>query len=512
MSASNGTGKIRSIDDLAETVRELKRNGRSVVHCHGVFDLLHPGHIRHFEAARHEGDVLVVTVTRDEHVNKGPGRPVFNQRLRAESIAALERVDFVAVSEWPTAVELIERLRPDVYAKGDEYANAADDITGKIEDEARAVQAVGGRIHFTQDKVVFSSTRLLNEYFAVYPDEARDFLSAFHQRHSSDDVIRRLKDLRRLKALVIGDAIVDEYCYCHVLGRSPKDVFMTTQFLREEAFAGGALAAANHAAGFCDEVHLITGLGRQDSREEFIRQHLKPNVQPVFVYRDDAPTTVKRRFLEPAFLRKMFEICSLNDAYLPELTTRELHRALETRLADCDVVIAADFGHGLLGAETVQLMCGQARFLAVNTQTNSANTGYNLITKYPRADYVCIDEPELRLATGDRFQELQALILEIGERLNCDKITITRGHEGAMTYDRAQGFTTIPVFSHEVVDTMGAGDAFLAVTAPCVAAGYSMDMAGFIGNAVGALAVRIVGNRSSVEPVPLFKFVAALLK
>jgi cytidyltransferase-like protein len=109
--------KILSLEGLAAAIEEHRADGRRVVLCHGIFDLLHPGHIRHFEAARHEGDVLAVTLTPDRYVNKGPGRPVFNERLRLESIAALASVDHVALNRWPTAVETIHLLKPDVYAR-----------------------------------------------------------------------------------------------------------------------------------------------------------------------------------------------------------------------------------------------------------------------------------------------------------------------------------------------------------------------------------------------------------
>ena len=89
---------------------------------------------------------------------------------------------------------------------------------------------------------------------------------------------------------------------------------------------------------------------------------------------------------------------------------------------------------------------------------------------------------------------------------------MTRGHSGSLGFEEGKGFFSTPVFSKQVVDRIGAGDAYLAVTSPLVAAGYPMDLVGFVGNAVGALAVRTVCNRESVEPVPLFKFISALLK
>jgi rfaE bifunctional protein nucleotidyltransferase chain/domain len=503
--------KILSLDELATVLSRERARDKRAVQCHGVFDLLHPGHIRHLEAARREGDLLVVTVTPDRFVNKGPGRPVFNQRLRAESLAALVSVDYVAITESPTAVDAIRKLRPAVYVKGSDYADSAADLTGKIDDERLAVEAGGGRVHFTTE-ITFSSSGLLNVHFDVYPEEAQAFLREFRTRYTADAVIGALTGLKDIRVLVIGDTIIDEYHYVQSMGKSPKELLVATRFLREEHFAGGILACANHVAGFCERVDVVTVLGARDSREAFIRERLKPNVTPKFFVRPDTGTVVKRRFVEQAFLNKMFEIAFLDDTELPPSLADQIGSYLRGVLDQYDLVLVADYGHGFLNRDLILQLAAESRFLAVNVQTNSANTGFNLITKYPRADYVCIDEPEVRLAMHDRASPMQDIIRRVAKDLAARRVTITRGHHGSMAYEEQEGFFEVPVLSREVVDRIGAGDAYLAITAPCAAAGYAAELVGFIGNAVGALAVRIIGNRTAVEPVPLFKFITALLK
>jgi sugar/nucleoside kinase (ribokinase family) len=259
-------------------------------------------------------------------------------------------------------------------------------------------------------------------------------------------------------------------------------------------------------------VDLVTCLGTRDPREDFIRSHLKGNVSPTFFYRDDTGTVVKRRYVEQAFLSKMFEVSFLDDTDLPEPVGREVERHVARVASGYDLVLVADYGHGFLGRDLIRLLASEARYLAVNAQTNSANAGYNLVTKYPRADYVCIDEPEVRLAAQDRRTDLEQIMRVLAKDLTCRRISITQGHKGCIAYAEHEGFHHVPVLSREIVDRIGAGDAYLSVTAPCAAAGYPADVIGFIGNAVGALAVRIIGNRTPVEPVPLFKFITALLK
>lgn len=154
--------KVRELERLAETLESEKSRGRKVVLCHGCFDLMHPGHIKYLQAAKAMGDVLVVTVSPDRYVDKGPGRPVFGERLRAESLAALECVDYTAVNQWPTAEETLRLLKPDIYVKGQEFEQL-EDKTGKIQKEYQVLKEIGAEMRFTHE-IVFSSTELINKY------------------------------------------------------------------------------------------------------------------------------------------------------------------------------------------------------------------------------------------------------------------------------------------------------------------------------------------------------------
>ena len=155
--------KILELDVLAEKLADLKSRGKKIVHCHGCFDMMHLGHIKYFQASKEMGDVLVVTVTPDQFVDKGPDRPVFDQNLRAESIAALESVDYVAVNRWPTAEETLRLLLPNYYVKGQEFEKLQDK-TGKIQKEVEVVREIKAEMRFTHE-IVFSSSKLIKEHF-----------------------------------------------------------------------------------------------------------------------------------------------------------------------------------------------------------------------------------------------------------------------------------------------------------------------------------------------------------
>lgn len=505
--------KIVSLAELALRARKFRAEGLAVVQAHGTFDLLHLGHVRHLEAARALGDVLVVTVTADAFVNKGPGRPVFTEALRAEMLAALHFVSYVAISEAPDAISAIETIRPDVYAKGNDYQNPDGDITGKITLERNAVEAYGGTIQFT-DEITFSSTELINRHFNLFEPHVRDHLSGLRDDGGLGTILAGIEKIRDYRVVLVGDAIIDEYQYVIPMGKPPKEHIIATRYQDQEVFAGGVFAAANHVASFCKEVHVITCLGSDESHEELIRRSLKPNVTLHALFRANAPTTLKRRFVDPASIRKLFEVYHMND----EPLTADLERKLQSYIREicpaADVVISTDFGHGLIGPQTVENLTASSRFLAVNTQSNSANMGYNLITRYPRADYICIDGPEARLALSDRISSAGDIVYHLAARLpHCPKLIVTQGRHGCITFERDQlAVHTIPAVARKVVDTVGAGDSFLAVTSPLVAAGMPMNLVGFVGNVTGALKVEIVGHRQAVDKVALVKGLTGLLK
>lgn len=502
--------KIVPIDELAGIVQKHKGKGKIVVQCHGVFDLLHPGHIRHLKTAKNMGDILIISLTKDRYVNKGPGRPAFNETLRAETLASLSDVDYVTISQTPSAVEAILKLKPNLYVKGEEYQDSRADITGGIAKEEQAVLSVGGKIAFTHE-ITFSSSRLLNNYFDVYPSKTKAFLQQFRQRYNADQIIGMLERLKNLKVLVLGETIIDEYHYCKPMGKSPKESIVSTRYLSEERFPGGTLAAANHIAGFAGHVELITCVGSDGAYKDLINTQLNKNIKAHLVA-TERPTIIKRRFVDPAFLTKLFEISYLEEKPLAPPVEAELWSHIEPALKRCDVVVVTDYGHGMISAGLVQKLCAVAPYLAVNTQTNSANLGFNPITKYPKADFVCIDEPEIRLAMRLKFEPIEEVMLALQKQIAVKNFIVTRGHEGAIVYDQTSGFFPIPVFSEKIVDRVGAGDAYFSVASLCAAAKLPMDLTGFIGNAAGAIAVTIVCNREPIAAVPLYKFIATLLK
>ncbi len=503
--------KVKTLSELAELLaarREVPGEQRPVVvQCHGVFDLLHIGHIRYLQKARELGDLLVVTATPDRFVNKGPHRPAFNEKHRLDSLAALDCVDYVAVNEWPIAAEALRLLKPDIYAKGAEFR---DHKTPELIAEEEVVRELGGKVEFI-DAVRSSSSHLINQYLSQF-DEATDaYLRDFRARHSLQDVIRCVDQARSLRVLVVGEAIIDEYYSCAAIGQSAKAPILAARYETHERYAGGAIAVANHLAAFCDRVDLLSMVGDADAEEAWLRSQLKANVQANFITKGNSPTIVKRRYLESYFQLPMFAINFLSDDPLTEDEQRDTCRRLE-QVGQYDVVIVTDYGHQMMAPGVIEALAKGAKYLAVNTQSNAANKGFHTISKYPRADYVSLAEHELQLECRSRNGDLSEMLMGVGQHLYATTIAVTLGKRGCLCYNRRTGFHQAPALATKVVDRVGAGDAFFGFTSLCAALDTPLDILAFLGNVAGAEAVAVVGNKQTLDSLPLKRHIESLFK
>lgn len=500
--------KIVTLAELAPRIAALRADGRRVVQCHGVFDLLHVGHIRYLQRARELADVLVVTVTPDRWVNKGPHRPAFTEKLRLEALASLACVDFVALNEWPTASETIELLRPTLYAKGAEFR---DNRTPEILREEAAAAAAGTEIAFIED-LTSSSSQLLNRYMSPFTDEVDRWLFEFAQRHPMSELNACLDGFRGVRPLVVGELIIDEYVACNTLGRSSKAPIVAMQYAGCERYAGGTAAIANHLAGFCEQVDLVCQIGGAQPEEDWVRAHLKPNVNPLFVVRADAPTIIKRRYRESYFSQPIFEVYTMNDAPPGPADDAALGACLRSALPGHDLVLVADYGHGMLSRGAIDILTHSPVFLAVNAQMNAGNVGFHTIGKYYRADYACLAEQEVRLECRDSLGEVPGLAQRLARQLGTKVFSATRGGRGCVCVGADQSLLEAPALAASVVDRVGAGDAFLAMTSLCALHGLPLDVLAFLGNVAGAEAAATIGNKDTLDSLRLSRHVQSLLK
>lgn len=502
--------KVVPMPALVELVAEYRRQGKRVVHCHGVFDLLHIGHIRYFRQAAAIGDVLVVTLSPDQFVDKGPHRPAFNQALRAEAIASQDAVSHVAVNLWPTAEETLRALRPDVYVKGSDFKSVKSDPTGKLQREADVCTELGIELRLTQD-IVFSSTNLINRFLSSFDEDVQKYLDVFRSRYSVADIEWVLEQMSKLTVTVVGDAILDDYQFCSPLGASSKEPVLVFRHEGGDLFAGGSLAVANHLANFAGQVHLHTVLGEQDSNEEFIRASLRENVVPHFAFQANAPTIRKRRYVEGYTMAKLLEIYFFDGSGLDEKRDAAFCQAVAAQAAQTDLTVAADFGHGTISPDCLRRL-EKTPFLTVNTQANAGNRGFHTITCYERCDFISLAEPEIRLDARGNASSVPVLAEHVQRRSVATMVAVTRGKKGSFVLTADGVRVLVPAFVDKIVDRIGSGDAFFSIASLAAKLGGQPDLLAFLGNVAGSIAVGVVGNKKAIDRPTLMKHVTSLLK
>jgi cytidyltransferase-like protein len=507
--------KFIPFNNLSHVIRNEKESGNKIIHCHGTFDLIHPGHIIHFEEAKGLGDILVVTITSEDHVNKGPGRPYFNDELRVRSLISLEFIDYVSVIPFPAAVEAIEAVCPDIYCKGKEYEKPEIDVTGNINDDLKTVQKVGGKVAYV-GSVVFSSSEILNNHFKSYSLTTKELLRNISKEFPISRLRKTINDFPSIKVLVIGDLILDRYSTVSVQGLTSKNRILSSRFVDENIQAGGSLAIFRHIREFTPQVKLLSLAGTEPWLDPLLKNYLSKEED--WIQREpDFTTIIKHRFVEPLSdgkeLSKLFSVNHIDNNHTDSSIQKRLSAKLRKKIKDFDLVLVADFGHGVMTKIIREIVQEKANYIALNCQTNSNNYGFNIINRqYERADSFSLDQVEMSLACGQRqfdgIDELQNLIKHFGSRYGW----FTRG--GTETIGITPGSPPCLCESLEkvVVDTVGAGDAFCSVASLAAAQGLPIELATLMGQISGALAVRIFGNSECVTKHKFLKATEALLK
>jgi len=463
--------KVLSVEGLAQLRARLR--DKRIVLCHGAFDLIHLGHVIHFEEAASLGDVLVVTVTADQYITKK--RSVsFKEELRLHQVAALEIVDYVAIINEPSALAAIDALRPDVYVKGSEYSNLVLDKTKNIFREKGLVESYGGRLHFTTGET-FSSTKL-SHFLQASPEavQANPLLR-------NDKVLFRdvsdlgftLPDLKsflvrasELRVCLLGETIIDEWVDISVTNLSQKSRCVAGQETARIRQVGGTGIIALHLASFVKQVDCFTNGQLGD-----VPGNLR--VTPLA----DSPL-IKTRFVDRESGSPLFEAKVLD---LPDVRPELPH------FDDYDLVLIADFGHGLLDPKVIndKIAAKTRACVCAMAQVNSSNYGYNLPVKYIGADYYSLNRTEAELSLHEKDLPFDDLLTRVGRLLHCRRLSVTDGKQGAIVRIGDEVFQ-LPTLSTSVIDTIGCGDAYFALSslAACLGLGAKLvALAGSIGAA-----------------------------
>lgn len=502
--------KIKSTDELADLVRAAQADSKVVTHCHGCFDILHPGHLRHLTWAAAQGDLLVVTVSGDDVVGKGTNRPYVPERLRAETLAAIEVVDLVAVDHGEWAGPILEKLKPDVYIKGKEFEDVYD---GRFGRERRLVEGYGGRVMFSSGDVVYSSSHIIDQHRERL-EPVREQLAAYCGRHGIDaaGLERVLDRVRGKRVLVVGETIVDRYVHSEPIGMSADAPSLVVRPREQEEFIGAASIVAAHAASLGAVPHLVTVVG-DDEAGARVRASLEERGLEASVIVDPTrPTIVKTRYLADG--KKLLNVNEYRDHGLVPDVEREVLARLDAASRGVDAVIVSDFSYGLVTDAVIDWVVALRAERAIPV-AGDVQCG-NRLASVARLRSMTLSTPserEARVSLQDREMGVADLGVRLLQRTGNEAMVITLGARGMMVIDRGDlgagelaeieplhelkrrlTIEYLPGLARVPVDPMGAGDAALATVACALAAGATVLEGAFLGNCAGAAEVGYMGN------------------
>lgn len=492
--------KVLTLEALVALRRRLRIEGRSLVVCHGCFDIVHPGHIRHLRQARTMGDVLLVSLTGDAHINKGAGRPLIPQELRAENLAALDIVDAVYIDPNPTALAMLGAVEPDVYIKGREYENNADP---RFRAERETVERAGGRVVFSSGDVVFSSSALIDALGqSMDPFHSRLMMLLEDPDLSAEALGESISAFRGRRVVVVGETIRDTYVICDrpsVAGESP---VLTLRPLETRTYDGGAAIIARHAAAMGARPVLVTALPENEDARELSRRLAAEGVELVAL-RAGYAVPEKQRFVVGT--QKVVKI-DLVRPYVLDAAEQDRLVALVAEAGEADVGIVADFGLGLLTAQTLRRVCqkltNQCAFTAGDVSGSRANLlamrGLDLLTP---------SESELREGLRAFDEALPAAAWRLLRETGTGEAIVTMGPEGLVSFTplerpaiEGDAFGTrlkaehVPALAGAAVDQLGCGDALLTTVALARASGAAPLPAALLGAVAASVQAGRMGN------------------
>ncbi len=504
--------KIFNLKVLPKVLQRDRKNKKKIVLCHGVFDLLHVGHIKHLEKSKKLGDKLVVTITSDKFINKGPGRPAFNQNLRSEAIAALETVDYVAINDSATAVDSINIIKPNIYCKGKDYKNIKDDITGQIRNEIKAVKKNRGRIVFTEE-ITFSSSRLINTSTDFYSKRQKKIIKKINKSSNFKKIRSIVESFKKLKILVIGETIIDQYSFCEAVGKSGKEPMLVLKEVKKDQYLGGVLNIARNLYELSKKITVISMLGEKKDYLKDIQNDLPKNIKTRFLFKENSPTIVKKRYVDIINESKVMGIYNINDDTLSKIEENKFINLINKEISKNDLVIVSDYGHGLISKKSANLICKKSKFLALNAQVNASNIGYHTIRNYTNFNTLIINEKEIRHEMRDKISKLENLMNDLSKQKNIKNLIVTMGKSGSILLDKKKNkFFYSDALAHKIVDKVGAGDTMLSVIGPCLKFNVENDITLLISSIAAAQSVETMGNKNSINKIQILKNLENILK
>jgi rfaE bifunctional protein kinase chain/domain len=495
LNGNNYKEKIKSAAELRQIVGPRPRE-RKVIMCHGTFDIVHPGHIRHLTYASEEADILVASITCDAHIAKANFRPYIPEDLRAINLAALEMVDYVIVDTNPTPLENLNFIQPDFFAKGYDYFS--EGVHPKTQEEIEVIESYGGDIIYTPGDVVYSSSRLIDlEPPRIAVDKLQIFMDS--ENLTMDDLRQTLDKFSLLKVHVIGDTIVDSYAYCSLIGGGTKTPTLSVKYENQVDYIGGAAVVSKHVRGAGAEVEFTSVLG-DDQFKDLVLEDLESHDIKCNVSIDPTrPTTQKLAFIAGDY--RLLKVDKVENRAIGDKIQAELGSSLAA--SNADAFVFSDFRHGIFSPHTIPRLVESLPNGVFKVADSQVASRWGNILDFQNFDLITPNEREVRFALGDQDSVVRPLALNLYQKAHCRYLILKMGGRGIITYrsdsQDYRAFFTIDSFADHVVDAVGTGDALLAYASLSLKATGSPVIASILGSMAAAVACESEGN-NSVDP------------
>ena len=483
--------KIKTVDELIEAVGKRPRK-KKVIMCHGVFDVVHPGHLRHLIYAKSKADILITSITADAHITKGQHRPHVPQDLRALNLAAFELVDYVVIDTEATPLKNMSLIQPDYFAKGYEYT--ANGVAAKTQEEAQILQSYGGELLFTPGDIVYSSSTLIElAPPAIKLEKLLTFMEMDKLTFAS--LREALDNLKGKRVHVVGDTIVDSYTQTAMIGGQTKTPTMSVLYERRDDYIGGAAIVAEHLRAAGAEVVFSTVLG-EDKFKDFVMEGLaKSGVVCRPVIDSTRPTTNKNAIVAGGY--RLLKIDTLDNRSISDSVLATLCKAV--RETATHAVVFSDFRHGLFNRRTIPRLIEAIPTGIFKVADSQVASRWGNITEFKGFDLITPNEREARFALGDQDSGIRPLASALYDAAQCKTLILKLGERGVLTcrssdHSSLDSFGVVDSFVERVVDAVGAGDALLAYATLAKLATGSDTIATILGSIAAACECEYDGN------------------
>ena len=492
--------KLVSLNQL-KIIKKKSEKKKLIGLCHGAFDVLHNGHLEHFKEAKKNIDILVVSVTGDKFIFKGPNQPYNNEADRAKFLLYIENIDYVIIDQNLTAEKIINNLKPDFYIKGKDYSRK--DITNNLDKEIKILKKNGGKLLITKTKLL-SSTKIINNIHNNLDLKLDNYLRKLNELKAFDEIFKVTEKIKKMNINIIGEPIIDKYMYCEMAGLTTKDPAISSIIEKSQSIPGGVIAITKIVSKFVNKVKVFTYGGNKEL-PNFFKGY--KNIK-VINLDDNQKIQTKTRYINSNRFEKLLQVTNFKKNYFIRNKTKDIIKIIKK--ID-DNIIICDFGLGLFEGEILKCLEKNKSNKYLNVQSNSINLGYNLFKKYNKYNYLSLDEREWKLGLGTTGNLNLLDFIKKSNNPKKLKCSLTKGKRGSEYFLDNQKFES-PVFITKTVDTTGCGDAYFALTSLMIKAGLKPALLPFVGNVYAGMHGQYFGNETITDKVTFLKYIKSMLK